>query len=185
MKHLSLYSWGFWGWGTATDRLVAAVDAAEKRRGFGPPTFLDIRYRRAGRALGFKDDAFERLLGWRRYRWMPTLGNSSIGTRKAMRIACPEAASQLLDVALEAADRSARVIFFCACESPWRSDCHRHKVAKLVLRAARRRHLWIDVQEWPGGKPSRGVGRLRVPQQTLRAVANGAKSVSLNSRRVP
>lgn len=112
VKHLSVFSWGFWGWGTATPQLVSAVDAAERKRGFNPPIFVDIRFRRTGRAPGFKERAFEDLLGWQRYRWMPTLGNSSIGTRKAPRIACPMAANQLLDVVLEGKDRSARVIFF-------------------------------------------------------------------------
>ena len=85
MRRLTVFSWGFWGWGTATPQLVAAVDAAERRRGFAPPLFVDIRFRRSGRAIGFKEHAFEQLLGRRRYRWMPTLGNSSIGTLKAAR----------------------------------------------------------------------------------------------------
>ncbi len=183
--HLSAFSWGFWGWGTGTRHLVHAVDAAEKQRGFDPPTFVDIRFRRAGRAPGFNGDAFENLVGWRQYRWMPTLGNSSIGTRRALRIACPAAANQLLDVVLDAADRSARVIFFCACESPWRVDCHRHSVAKLLIRAAHRRRFAIKVQEWPGGRPAARALTLRVSPETLRAVAGGAKAVRLKRTRVP
>src|SRR5262245_20099758 len=106
MTRLSTFTWGFWGWGAATRQLVQAVDLAETGRGFAPPVFVDIRYRRTGRAPGFKGPAFEDLLGWRRYRWIPTLGNSSIGTGRAPRIACPAAANQLLDLALDAADRS-------------------------------------------------------------------------------
>src|SRR5687768_5853352 len=129
MNQLTMFSWGFWGWGNATTQLVQAVDVAETQRGFNPPIFVDIRYRRSGRAVGFREGAFEDVLGWRRYRWMPTLGNSSIGTGKDIRIACPAAANQLLDLARDANERSTRVIFFCACE--WRSDCHRDEVAGL------------------------------------------------------
>ncbi len=171
---------GILGMGNATPQLVAAVDAAEAQRGFSPPIFVDIRYRRSGRALGFRESAFEELLGWRRYRWMPTLGNSSIATGKGMQIACPVAASQLLELARDAAERSARVIFFCACESPWRSDCHRHEVARLVQRSARRRGLPVQVQEWPGGRPTSRRSALHVSPETLRALARGAKSVPLS-----
>ena len=186
MKHLSVFSWGFWGWGTATSQLVSSVDAAERKRGFNPPIFVDIRFRRAGRAPGFKERAFEDLLGWRRYRWMPTLGNSSIGTRKSARIACPMSANQLLDVVLEGKDRSARVIFFCACESPANARyCHRRLVAQLLLRSARRRNVSLNVNEWPGGQPSFRPLTLRVSPETLYAVARGAKAVPLNRKKVP
>ena len=116
---------------------------------------------------------------------MPTLGNSSIGTRKTLRIACPAAANQLLDVVLDAADRSARVIFFCACESPSAVDCHRHSVAKLLIRVAHRRRFAIKVQEWPGGRPAARALTLRVSPEALRAVARGAKAVRLNRAGVP
>ena len=185
MKGLSIFSWGFWYWGTSTSQLLAAVKVAEARRGFRPPIFVDVRYRRSGRAPGFKDGAFEALLGWRRYRWMPSLGNSNIGIRKGIRIACPPAADQLLDFARDAAERSTRVIFFCACESPWGWDCHRHEVARLVGRAAQRRGLAVHVQEWPGGEPSSRPLALHVSAETLRALAGGAKSVPLPYRRVP
>jgi hypothetical protein len=186
MNHISIFSWGFWGWGTATSRLVEAVDAAERRRGFNPPLFVDIRFQRTGRAPGFKGDAFEKLLGWRRYRWMRTLGNSSIGTRRAPRIACPAAADQLLELALDAADRSSRVIFFCACESPGQSlSCHRHMVKKLLSRAASRRHLSVGVTEWPGGSPSPRPLTMRVSSETLKAAVRGSKAIALSMKRVP
>jgi hypothetical protein len=147
--------------------------------------FVDIRLRRAGRAPGFRCGAFERFLGRRRYRWMPTLGNSNIGTRKAAQIACPAAADHLLDTALDAAERGSRVIFFCACESPWESNCHRHMVAGLLRRAARRRRVVVRVQEWPGGQPSARTRALRVSPATLLAVARGARSIPLAVSRAP
>jgi hypothetical protein len=185
MKPVTVFSWGFWGWGTATRQLIAAVDAAEGRRGFEPPTFVDIRLRRSGRAPGFRSGAFERLLGRRRYRWMPTLGNSNIGTRKAARIACPAAAEHLLDTALDAAERESRLIFFCACESPWKSDCHRHIVAGLLRRVARRRRVGVQVEEWPGGQPSASRRALRVSPATLLAIDRGARAIPLAFSRAP
>lgn len=180
-----MFSWGFWGWGTATRQLVAAIDSIEQQRGFQPPIFVDVRFQRSGRAPGFKGDAFEELLGWRRYRWMPTLGNSSIGTGKAARIASPAAAHQLLELAMDNRDKGVRVLFFCACPSPWACDCHRHLITKLLRRAARQRRLSLDVCEWPGGRPTTSVHTLRVSQETLRAIVRGAKAVPLNQRRVP
>jgi hypothetical protein len=87
---------------------------------------------------------------------------------------------------MDAADRSARVIFFCACESPWGRHCHRHEVSKLLRSSARRRDVALRVQEWPGGRPSpRRTEALRVSPETLRAVARGAKAVPLKGQRVP
>ena len=47
---VTLFSWGYWGWGNATERLVEAIDAAERARGFCPSIFVDTRLRRQGRA---------------------------------------------------------------------------------------------------------------------------------------
>jgi hypothetical protein len=148
--------------------------------------FVDIRFRRSGRAAGFNGDAFEKLLGRPRYRWMQSLGNSSIGTRRQARIACPAAANQLLDLVLDARDRSARVIFFCACESPWQTlFCHRHLVAQLLRRTARLRDVSVRVQEWPGDEPATRPRTLLVSAETLRMVANGTAVVPLERKRVP
>src|ERR1017187_2039954 len=59
---LTLFTWGYWGWGNATHELIRAVDATERERGFKPPVFFDIRASRSVRARGFRDDAFEQLL---------------------------------------------------------------------------------------------------------------------------
>jgi hypothetical protein len=48
----TLFSWGFWGWGTSTPQLVEATDALEAARGFNPPVFVDTRLLRSGRAPG-------------------------------------------------------------------------------------------------------------------------------------
>jgi hypothetical protein len=186
LNRLTMFSWGYWGWGTATQQLIASVDAAERKRGFNPPIFVDIRNNRSVRAPGFNGRAFEDLLGWRRYRWMPSLGNMNIGKSKPTRIACPTSATQLLDVALEARLRSARVIFFCACESPsWAEKCHRHKVAGMVKRAARSRRISLDLREWAAEQPRTNPVVLRVSPQILSGVVRGAKSVPLKGKRMP
>src|SRR5262245_32015030 len=66
----TLFTRGYYGWGNATPQLVEAVDAVEASRGFEPPTFVDIRIRRTVRAKGFRGNAFEKLLGPTRHRWM-------------------------------------------------------------------------------------------------------------------
>jgi hypothetical protein len=73
MKPITLFSWGYYGWGNATSRLVELVDSLEKSRGYKPTLFVDIRIRRAGRAPGFIGTGFEDLLGNARYRWMKSL----------------------------------------------------------------------------------------------------------------
>jgi hypothetical protein len=83
---------------------------------------------------------------------MPNLGNESIKTKQNSQIIRrPEAASDLLDIAIERAKRRQRVIFFCSCELP--CECHRTKVKGLLLREARRRGVNVDIPEWPGTGP--------------------------------
>ena len=60
---ITIFAWGYYGWGSHTRRLVEAVDAAEAGRGFEPPVFVDVRIRRSVRAAGFTGPAFEKLLG--------------------------------------------------------------------------------------------------------------------------
>jgi len=153
---LTLYTFGYWGWGNHTARLVKGVDAVERHRGYRPPLFVDIRIHRAVRAKGFAGNAFERTVGKRRYRWMPELGNRSVlpGQRSdRIRIARPAAAADLLLLARAAAKDRRHVIFFCSCEQP--RGCHRLTVARLVLKEAQRRGVRLMVEEWPGAVPSK------------------------------
>ena len=158
MKTITLFSFGYWGWGTSTSHLVAAVDAIEESRGFKPPIFVDVRFNRAVRALGFKGAAFESQLGDDRYRWMKSLGNERIVTKSApgMQIAEPSAANELLDLAVQASNDKRRLIFFCSCMWPryeGKVNCHRTLVTSLLLARGGRRGIPIKVVEWPGGKP--------------------------------
>ena len=118
-------------------------------RGFEPPLWVDVRVSRSVRAVGFRDRAFEALLG-DRYVWMPGLGNKRVRDGgSGIEIVDPSAVDELLNRAFS--DRRRRVILFCACERP--AGCHRREVAKLAVCAARRRGADVTVVEWPGGEP--------------------------------
>jgi hypothetical protein len=176
---LTLFSFGYHGWGNHTADLVRAVDAVEAARGFGPPVFVDTRIRRSVRAAGFTGNAFGELLG-DRHVWMPRLGNKHILSRTGpyIQIADPAAADDLLDLAVGRPER--RVIFFCACKWPrcgGEVACHRVEVGRLVLAAALRRGEDVEVVEWPGGTPRR-IG-LDVPANILRAIRAGRATVPL------
>lgn len=156
MDSITLFSFGYWGWGNCTDKLVEAVDAVERSRGQDAPMFVDIRVSRSVRAVGFNGRRFENLLGADRYIWMNSLGNQT-PQGPGISIKDPSEAEALLDLACELAERRRRVIFFCACEFPgvvgeW-GECHRATVADLLLKEARKRRRRISVVEWPGGEP--------------------------------
>jgi len=180
---ITIFKWGYEGWGNATRTLVRSVDAVERERGREAPIFVDIRYSRSVRAIGFRDHAFESMLGHKRYRWMRSLGNEAIRTRRGgNRIQCKDAAQRLLDLAIDAAATNKRIIFFCSCSSRDGAHCHRHGVAKLVARAARRRRVRVEIEEWPGGEPGAVETLLVRVDEDLRKVRNGAVSVALTNR---
>ena len=137
---LTLFSFGYWGWGNATRRLVKAVDAVETARGFNPPVFVDTRIRRSVRAAGFNGSVFEKQLGPARHVWMKSLGNKRIVSRSGpmIQIAEPEAANDLLDLAIRSQQHDRRLLFFCSCQWPrWKGGrCHRTAIADLVLKIA-------------------------------------------------
>jgi hypothetical protein len=176
---VTVFSWGYWGWGTTTRQLVRAADAAEAAKGFRTPIFLDIRLRRQGRAKGFVGNAFHDLVGESRYRWMEDLGNLAIATgRGGVEIKNPTAVAKLLELALYATDERRRVIFYCACEFPClngKLTCHRREVADLLLVHAKKVGLAVSVVEWPGGKPVET--QLKVDCKLFSAVMRGRKSI--------
>lgn len=185
MKAITIFSWGYHGWGNHTPQLVKAVDAVENSRGFKQPIFVDIRIRRSGRAAGFIGPAFEKLLGQGRHRWMKSLGNRHIKTKIGphIQIAEPKAADELLDLAIESARNKQRLLFFCSCEWPRcerKITCHRTTVAGLLLKAAEKRGVKIEIVEWPGDEPKRI--ELDVTSEDLLAVKKGRMSVHLSKR---
>lgn len=151
MAKLEMFSWGYWGWGSETGKLVQAFDAVEAERGYAPPVFVDIRISRRVRAAGFRENAFGKLLGSERYAWVSDLGNDAILEGGRMRIHDPAAAGTLLDMAVAAQRRKTRVVFFCSCGAP--AGCHRKAVADLLLKEAGKRGIALTLDEWPGGIP--------------------------------
>jgi hypothetical protein len=182
MEPLTLFSWGYWGWGTATDQLVKAVDAIEVSRGYRPALFVDIRISRSVRAPGFNGRAFEKAVGPSRYRWIEDLGNLAIQQGGPMQIKNPAAAEELLDIARSCADSRQRLLFFCSCEFPGVegvNGCHRVTVSRLVLEAARRRKIPAQVVEWPGGDAQLDGLEALLSPQAFDKVFQGAKSIPL------
>jgi hypothetical protein len=178
---VTLFSWGYWGWGNATERLVEAFDAAERARGFQPPVFVDVRLRRQGRAKGFVSRNFEKTVGPSRYEYIHGLGNRSIATGGShIVIHQPKAVEDLLDLAFHCGHHDQRVIFFCACEYPrW---CHRYRIASLALKKAETWGRPVRIVEWPGGNTK--TVPLEIEQYLLKAVRNGRKSIPLRGQRV-
>jgi hypothetical protein len=146
---VTLFSWGYFGWGSSLPQLLRVTERAEQARGFLAPVFVDVRFSRSVRSPGFRDRSFERAIGAGRYVWMKGLGNEGIGSG-GLKIHKPETAVDLLDLAIrEQRQGPRRVIFFCSCQSP--EHCHRNEVRALLLDLARERRMKLRVVEWPGG----------------------------------
>lgn len=180
MARVTIFSWGYWGWGTDAALFVKAVDAVEAKRAFAPPIFVDVRISRSVRALHFRGAALETLVGTDRYHWMGGLGNLAVQDQSLGRIKInrPKDAGLLLDLALEAAEQNQRILFFCACPEP--ANCHRKSVGDLVLKEAGRRGQQIEIVEWPGG-PAETLEE-RVPEAMFRKIQHGAKNLPLPAR---
>ena len=189
MTSLTMFTWGYDGWGSSTRQLKEAVDAVERVRGFEPPYFVDLRISRSVRAEGFKENAFEKVLGWDRYQWMPSLGNKAIQRRTGPRIQInePAAVEELLGIALRRNARRQRLLIFCQCPLPGRPKghdrCHRVEVASLLLKAAAKRNVSLTVVEWPGGQPQSRA--LKVDDLQMQKVTGGARNLVLGQRQPP
>lgn len=182
MSSLTIFTWGYSGWGNATREFVQVVDAVERDRGYHPPVFVDIRIRRTVRAAGFQGRAFEHLVGLARHHWIKSLGNSYIETRTgpSIQIADPTAARDLLDLAVRAAEQGRRLVTFCGCQFPRQDEqpaCHRETVAGLVLTAASKAGIGVEIIEWPGGDPTHV--EVSVSPATVAALVKGRVSVPL------
>jgi hypothetical protein len=158
MRKIKAFTWGYYGWGSESKHFVRAADWMERKRGFLPPVFVDLRFARSGRAANFKSNSFSNIVGRKRYVWMPKLGNKRIKTKtgKRMQIAEPAAAVELLDLISMLSKKRRRVIMFCACSQPMyrgRPVCHRALVADLLLKEAKKRQLTLELSEWPGEEP--------------------------------
>jgi hypothetical protein len=185
MTPLTIFTWGYYGWGSATQKFKAATDAVEAARGYEPPYFVDARMSRSVRAAGFRDSAFEDTVGNARYRWMRSLGNRRIKTRSGPRIQInePEAVEELLGLALAKGRRQQRVILFCSCRIPGsgKTICHRVELGSLLLKKARKRNVDLTVVEWPGGRP-RNISH-ELTDDIAEDVKRGRVNVPLGQRR--
>lgn len=76
-KRVTVFSWGYYGWGTHGKDLLRLTAAVEAARGFTPPPFVDIRARRTVRARDFNGEALRDLAG-PCYTWIKDLGNQAI-----------------------------------------------------------------------------------------------------------
>jgi hypothetical protein len=172
VRKLKAFTWGYWGWASESRHFVRAADWMEKKRGFLPPVFVDLKIARGGRAANFKGDSFADIVGSRRYVWMPELGNKRIKTKtgKRMQIAEPAVAGKLLDLILKSSKKRRRVVMFCACPQPMhmgRPACHRAVVADLLLKEAIKRRLTLQLSEWPGEEPVSLIVSADEPQINL------------------
>ncbi len=173
---LVLFSWGYWGWGSTTRQFVESVDLVEKSRGFEPPVFIDARLRRSVRAPGFRDSAFQQVVGVQRYRWMNGLGNKNLDAGKAA-LKDPKAVAQLLDIADERALQRQRIVYYCACPFPGR--CHRYLITEALVGLAKKLKRNVSVVEWPGTALPESPLHWTVSKKVLTTVEQGRKSFEL------
>src|SRR3989304_1782493 len=136
---ITVFTFGYWGWGNATDKLVELVDAVEKERGFNPPVFVDARISRKVRAKGFIENTFSDFVGNERYKWVDGLGNAALKEGGETRLKDPAKILELLRIIEEKANNNRRVMVYCACEYPKLSGedyCHRVLIAKTLIEEA-------------------------------------------------
>lgn len=189
MASLTIFTWGYDGWGSSTRQLKAAMDAVEAGHGFDAPYFVDLRISRSVRAEGFRDHAFEKIVGKARYQWMPSLGNNRIKRRKGPRVQIkePAAVEELLGIALRRNANRQRVVMFCSCALPGRPGahdrCHRVDVASLLLKAAAKRNVSLSIGEWPGGQPQ--ARTLEVSDLQAAKLNSGVRNIVLGKRQPP
>jgi hypothetical protein len=179
VTRLTIFGMGHQLWGRAPRQLQLAVDAVERRRGLGPPLFVDIRPSRHARARGFNGSAFERLIGKKRYRWVKVAEDAGPHDEDPIS-ARASTAADLLELALDAADAGHRVVMLGGVAFPkddGRVVCSRYAMGTLLLQQARKYDVALDVVEWPGGNPR--DCSLAVSDTELESVARGKTRVDL------
>lgn len=198
MRKITIYMWGYWGWGPAAAELVKAVDSVERKRGFKPPVFVDIRMKRSARPKSFQGNGFGRVVGDARYEIMSSLGNEVYLEAKKRRlkksnrsivIHDPAAAEALLDRAVALSSQKRHIVYFCACEFPHGNvnsegeiyPCHRRTVSQLLIKYAQIKQIPLEVIEWPGGSCKRF--KTQVSTDIINMVRSGRKFVPIPNPR--
>ncbi|TGL58690.1 hypothetical protein EHQ58_10255 [Leptospira ognonensis] len=185
---LTIFSFGYWGWGTEVPTLVKTIDSIEKSRGYTPPVFVDIRMSHAVRAPGFNGNSFQKLLGEKRVINMPELGNRRIVSQRGKRIQIdqPEFAETLLQIAQDASKKNQRIIFFCSCAIPGPEHspyCHRVTVSGLLLKSGKENKKPLTVVEWPGGDGK--IIQAKTDEDTFSKVSRAQKGIPLGKLKSP
>lgn len=176
IQKLTIFTFGYWGWGNHTQELLKLIDTAERKAGYAPPVFVDIRFNRAVRAKGFNGDRFQKLVGEKRYFHMKSLGNELIGDANGgIKIKDPSTVTELMDRAIDAHENNRRVIYFCACGCP--SGCHRRNVARLLENEGKNRNMAATIVEWPGGDPE--LHELTVSSEKHAQIVKGRRTIPL------
>jgi hypothetical protein len=111
---------------------------------------------------------------------MPGLGNQAVVTKTGppIQIDDPKAADELLRLAQAAAKERRRIIYFCGCpfaKLDGAVHCHRWEVGSLVLKAAKRRGVAIELVECPGGEPTEI--ELELDRKLFRSVVNDRMTI--------
>lgn len=170
---MTIYSFGYEGWGPHVPRLLEVFRQVSQARGRGEPLLVDTRVRREVRAPGFTPAGIKEWATPENYRWLQGLGNVYMGGQhgphtlerpgwRNIAILDGREIATLADLA-ERAERAGRdLIFFCHCPLPRHNcqadgsgcfDCHRSAIGELLAEELARRELAFSIQEWPDGRP--------------------------------
>ena len=138
---VAIFSFGYWGWGNHVPELKMAFlnhNRTYRRRGL---FWVDIRIRRNVRAVGFRDDNPQELLGPSRYEHIPEFGNTQIlSGGDGVTIKDYRAGLDALKKVIAFSQRNRLdLILFCACADF--KHCHRSNVME-----------WLRRQRIPGAR---------------------------------
>lgn len=170
---MTIYSFGYEGWGPHVPRLLDTLRQVSRSRGRGEPLLVDTRIRREVRAPGFTPAGIREWATHRNYRWLQGLGNVYMGGQhgphtverpgwRNIAILDGREIATLAELAGRAERAGRDVIFFCHCPLPRHNcqadgsgcfDCHRSAIGELLAEELARRKLALTIQEWPGGRP--------------------------------
>lgn len=139
-----VYLFGYDGWGPHVELMKAAFLGHNKRvRGRGLK-WVDARLKRTVRAIGFRDNTPEKILGKDNYIWINEFGNLGIVDGGNIKIKDLHGGLNKLLAELHSAEKNkSDLILFCQCDQP---DCHRYTVRSEILNTKEGKQL--QFAEW-------------------------------------
>ena len=183
---ITLFSWGYWGWGNATEQLVEAVDWPKSDENSVRQSSSIFVCFAKGEPKGSSAMHSATSVGASRYRWMPDLGNLAVGKSATHEDKASRSCRRPAGTGNQAAKDRRRVIFYCACRFPrvnGKTRCHRDTVIDLAPGGREKAARSISVVEWPGGEPS--VNRaIEVDRVLYRSVLNGRSNIPFRHERL-